>query len=133
MLTECRFRYYVPVNVICSLPEFRFAQYVRKSALPTIRFLILKNILFSLFGCDFRLKHGHNLTFSKDRKRIKISELVEYIVDLVFVGQVCPTDQPKLHKRTKMGNLKIVGWKMFYVGSFKIILRTFPPLNFWWE
>ena len=30
-------------------------------------------------------------------------------------------------------NLKIVGWKMFYVGSFKIILRTFPPLNFWWE
>lgn len=32
-----------------------------------------------------------------------------------------------------MGNLKIVGWKMFYVGSFKIILRTFPPLNFWWE
>ena len=61
------------------------------------------------------------------------SELVEYIVDLVFVGQVCPTDQPKLHKRTKMGNLKIVGWKMFYVGSFKIILRTFPPLNFWWE
>ena len=49
------------------------------------------------------------------------------------VGQVCPIDQPKLHKRTKMGNLKIVGWKMFYVGSFKIILRTFPPLNFWWE
>ena len=71
--------------------------------------------------------------FHKDRKRIKISELVEYIVDLVFVGQVCPTDKPKLHKRTKMGNLKIVGWKMFYVGSFKIILRTFPPLNFWWE
>ena len=26
MLTECRFRYYVPVNVICSLPEFRFAE-----------------------------------------------------------------------------------------------------------
>ena len=26
MLTECRFRYYVPVNAICSLPEFRFAE-----------------------------------------------------------------------------------------------------------
>ena len=101
---------------------------------PTLLALfILRIILFSLFGCDFCLKPQQCLKFNKDRKRIKISELVEYIVDLVFVGQVCPTDQPKLHKRTKMGNLKIVGWKMFYVGSFKIILRTFPPLNFWWE
>ena len=91
ILTECRFRYYVPVNAICSLPEFRFAQYVRKSALPTIRFLILRIILFSLYECNFWLKLGQGLTFSKDRKRIKISELVEYIVDLVFVGQVCPT------------------------------------------
>ena len=31
-LTECRFRYFVPVNDIYSLPEFRYAQYVRKSA-----------------------------------------------------------------------------------------------------
>ena len=31
-LTECHFRYYVPVNDICSLPEFHFVQYVRKSA-----------------------------------------------------------------------------------------------------
>ena len=90
-------------------------------------------ILFNWLVIKISLKLGQGLNFIKDRKRIKISELVEYIVDLVFVGQVCPTDQPKLHKRTKMGNLKIVGWKMFYVGSFKIILRTFPPLNFWWE
>ena len=58
---------------------------------------------------------------------------MEYIVDLVFVGQVCPTDQPKLHKRTKMGNLKIVGWKMLKMVNLKMIERTFPPLNFWWE
>jgi hypothetical protein len=31
-LTEFCFRYFVPVNKICSLSEFRFAQYVRKSA-----------------------------------------------------------------------------------------------------
>ena len=90
MLTECRFRYYVPVNVICSLPEFRFAQYVRKSALPTIRFLILKIILFSLFEWDFRFKLGQDLNFCEDRKRIKTSELVEDIVDFVFVGHAQP-------------------------------------------
>ena len=45
------------------------------------------------------LKHGQNFSFSKDRKRIKISELVKYIVDLVFVGQVCPTDKPIAQKR----------------------------------
>ena len=41
VLAECRFRHSVPVNAICSLPEFRFAQYVRKSALPTIRCLVV--------------------------------------------------------------------------------------------
>ena len=101
-----------------------------------ILFILYLSLNLSFFPktlLQFWLKLRQGLNFSKNRKRIKISELVEYIVYLVFVGQVCPTDQPKLHKRTKMGNLKIVGWKMFYVGSFKIILRTFPPLNFWWE
>ena len=37
------------------------------------------------------LKLGQDLDLRKDRKRIKTSELVEDIVDLVFVGQVCPT------------------------------------------
>ena len=41
------------------------------------------------------LKLGQDLDLRKDRKRIKTSELVEDIVDLVFVGQVCPTDKPK--------------------------------------
>ena len=35
-------------------------------------------------------KEKQSLNFIKDRKRIKTSELVEDIVDLVFVGQVCP-------------------------------------------
>ena len=90
MLTECRFRYYVPVNVICSLPEFRFAQYVRKSALPTIRFLILRIILFPCWFSQNWLKLRRGLNLRKDRKRIKTSELVEDIVDFVFVGHAQP-------------------------------------------
>ena len=42
-----------------------------------------------------RLNFRQDLNFKKYRKRIKTSELVEDIVDLVFVGQVCPTDQPQ--------------------------------------
>ena len=104
-----------------------------KKNYPFYPLFILRFILFSCLFWEIRLKLRQGLTLSKDRKRIKNSELVEYIVDLVFVGQVCPTDQPKLHKRTKMGNLKIVGWKMLKMVNLKMIERTFPPLNFWWE
>ena len=52
------------------------------------------NLSFFLYECNFRLKLRQGLNFGKDRKRIKTSELVEYIVDLVFVGQACPTDKP---------------------------------------
>ena len=73
MLTECRFRYYVPVNVICSLPEFRFAQYVRKSALPTIRCLVdgVKRVCVFCFAKALRtvldywqFENLHSLSFA---------------------------------------------------------------------
>ena len=70
--------------------DFRHFPIFKKNY-PFYPFLILKIILFSLFECGFCLKLGQHLDFKKDRKRIKTSELVEYIVDLVFVGQVCPT------------------------------------------
>ena len=69
-----------------------------KKNYPFYPFLILRIILFSSWFVKICLKLRQGLTFCKDRKRIKISELVEYIVDLVFVGQVCPTDKPCLKK-----------------------------------
>ena len=65
-----------------------------KKNYPFYPLFILRFILFSCLFWEIRLKLRQGLTLSKDRKRIKNSELVEYIVDLVFVGQVCPTDKP---------------------------------------
>ena len=62
-----------------------------KQNYPFYPFLIPKFILFSFLFWAIRLNFRQYLNFKKDRKRIKIPELVEYIVDLVFVEQVCPT------------------------------------------
>ena len=56
----------------CLVVGVKRARY-RFSPLPTIRFLILKFILFSLHECNFRLKLRQGLNLRKDRKRIKTS------------------------------------------------------------
>ena len=62
-----------------------------KKNYPFYPFLILRIILFSVCSPHFALNLATLFRFQKDRKRIKTSEGVEYIVDIVFVGQVCPT------------------------------------------
>ena len=77
------------VQFRCCLDLSHFPEF--KKNYPFYPFLIPKFILFSKIMLWQWLKLRQGLNLRKDRKRIKTSELVEDIVDLVFVGQVCPT------------------------------------------
>ena len=81
--------FYYFVSLVCS-KIFIGQQCVKRaryrfSPLPTIRFLILRIILFSSWFVRICLKLGQYLNFKKDRKRIKTSEKweVKIIVELV--------------------------------------------------
>ena len=58
----------------CLVVGVKRARY-RFSPLPTIRFLILIIILFFRWFVEIRLKLRQGLTLSKDRKRIKTSQV----------------------------------------------------------
>ena len=79
------------VAIILMSFEFKALPQPFKKNYPFYPLFILRIILFSKIMPWLCLKLRQGLTFSKDRKWIKTSELVEDIVDLVFVGQVCPT------------------------------------------